>query len=152
LNSANSKRQKDPQPFAAKDWVTRHVQKGSAEVFDSETDYNDEFATQHMRYCPLVGSLENIRLHTEEVRLYCDICYGRRRGGRAAGHDGIRMELGETRRPAAIIATCVLSMKSKVRHSAFIEFIYESLFLWYYRLRQNGDWQSSGATSGVRIL
>lgn len=89
------KAQKDPQPFTAKDWVTRHVEKGSAEVFDSEIDYNDEFATQHMRYCPLVEAWKKLGCTPEEVQLYCDIAMEGDRG-RAAGHDGIRMELGET--------------------------------------------------------
>jgi hypothetical protein len=85
----------DVDPFEAKDWVIRHKEKGSAEIFDSTIDYNYEYATQYMHVCPLLDGWKKMDLSQEELELFCDITMEGDRG-RAASHDGIRMVLGDT--------------------------------------------------------
>lgn len=86
---------KDPEPFHAKDWVIRHKEKGSADVFDSLIEYDDEKATQQMRKCPLVDAWNKMGYAPEKVDLFCDIAMDGDRA-RADGHEGVTMELYET--------------------------------------------------------
>ena len=89
------KAKKDPDSFEPKSWVIRHKEKGSADVFSSSIEYNDDQAIQMMGYCPLVESWKKLGLPPEIVDLYCDIAMDGDRG-RADGHDGIVMELKDT--------------------------------------------------------
>ncbi len=89
------KAKKDPQPFEAKDWVLRHKEKGSADIFDSDIEYSDSEAVQKMKHCPLVVAWKELGLSSEKIDLFCDIAMEGDKG-RADGHDGIRMELHET--------------------------------------------------------
>ncbi len=89
------KAKKDPQPFEAKDWVLRHKEKGSAEVFDSDIEYDEKQAVQKMKHCPLVVAWKELGLNAEKIDLLCDIAMEGDKG-RAGGHEGIRMELHET--------------------------------------------------------
>lgn len=86
---------KDPQPFRAKDWVLRHKEKGSADVFASDIEYDDASATQRMTVCPLVDAWNAMGYSPEKVDLFCDIAMDGDRA-RADGHEGITMELHET--------------------------------------------------------
>ncbi len=86
---------KDPEPFKAKDWVIRHKDKGSADVFDSDIEYNDTEATQRMKNCALVDAWKEMNYSPEKIDLFCDIAMDGDRG-RAQGHDNIIMELHET--------------------------------------------------------
>ena len=90
------KAKKDPDPFKAKDWVIRHKEKGSADVFDSDIEYTETEATQaHEKL--VLWSTHGKRWVTvpEKVDLFCDIAMDGDRG-RAEGHDNITMELHET--------------------------------------------------------
>ena len=87
------KANKDPKDFSPKKWVERHVEKGSALVFDSDIESNDEQAVQKMKYCALVEAWKEIGCSEAEIDLFCDIAMEGDRG-RAAGH-GVRMELEE---------------------------------------------------------
>jgi L-2-amino-thiazoline-4-carboxylic acid hydrolase len=89
------KAKKDPADFEPKSWVIRHKEKGSADVFSSEIEYDDDHAVQMMGYCPLVESWKKLGLSDEKIDLYCDIAMDGDRG-RADGHDGIVMELSDT--------------------------------------------------------
>ncbi len=89
------KAKKDPDHFEPKSWVIRHKEKGSADVFSSQIEYNDDQAVQTMGYCPLVESWKKFGLPPEKVDLYCDIAMEGDRG-RADGHEGISMELKDT--------------------------------------------------------
>jgi len=89
------KAEKDPDSFEPKSWVIRHKEKGSADVFSSQIEYDDDQAIQRMGYCPLVESWKKFGLSPEKVDLYCDIAMEGDRG-RADGHDGIVMELKDT--------------------------------------------------------
>lgn len=84
---------KDPQPFGPEAWVRRHVDKGSALVFDSEIEVHPDHAVQRMRHCPLVDAWRELGCPDEEVALLCDIAMEGDRG-RAEAH-GLRMELDE---------------------------------------------------------
>jgi len=89
------KAQKDPEPFRAKDWVLRHKAKGSADIFDSDIEYDEAQAIQKMKFCALVEAWKALGLSKERIELFCDIAMEGDRG-RADGHEGIRMELQET--------------------------------------------------------
>ena len=89
------KAEKDPESFEPKSWVIRHKEKGSADVFSSVIEYDDDHAVQMMGYCPLVESWKKMGLSTETIDLYCDIAMDGDRG-RADGHGGIVMELKDT--------------------------------------------------------
>ena len=89
------KAKKDPDPFEPKSWVIRHKEKGSADVFSSKIEYDDDKAMQMMGYCPLVESWKKMGLSPEKVDLFCDIAMEGDRG-RADGHVGIKMELSDT--------------------------------------------------------
>ncbi len=89
------KAKKDPELFEPKSWVIRHREKGSADVFSSTIEYDDDQAIQKMGYCPLVESWKKLGLAPERIDLYCDIAMEGDRG-RAGGHDGIVMELHDT--------------------------------------------------------
>ena len=99
---------KDPDNFEPKKWVLRHKEKGSADVFSSEIEYNDDYAVQKMGYCPLVESWKKMGLSPDRVDLFCDIAMEGDRG-RAAGHEGIIMELHDT--IAKGCETCKLVIK-----------------------------------------
>lgn len=85
----------DTRPFSAKEWVLRHREKGSAELFDSDISYDNHGATQQMKQCPLVDAWRNMGYSTEYVALFCDIAMDGDRG-RADAHPNIEMELHET--------------------------------------------------------
>lgn len=89
------KAKKDPEPFHPKDWVIKHKEKGSADVFQSEVSYTEEWAEQRMTHCPLVDAWKELGLSDEKVQLLCDIAMEGDRG-RAEGHPGITMDLHET--------------------------------------------------------
>ena len=89
------KAKKDPESFEPKSWVIRHKEKGSADVFSSTIEYDDDQAVQMMGYCPLVESWKKLGLSSEKIELFCDIAMDGDRG-RADGHDGIVMELDDT--------------------------------------------------------
>jgi hypothetical protein len=84
---------KDGQPFGPEAWVRRHVDKGSARVFDSEIEVHAGHAVQRMRHCPLVEAWRELGCSDEEVALLCDIAMEGDRG-RAEAH-GLQMELDE---------------------------------------------------------
>ncbi|MBI9108146.1 MAG: L-2-amino-thiazoline-4-carboxylic acid hydrolase [Spirochaetales bacterium] len=86
---------KDPDPFKAKDWVLRHKEKGSADVFDSDIEYTETEATQRMKNCALVDAWKAMNYSPEKLDLFCDIAMDGDRG-RAAGHENVTMELHET--------------------------------------------------------
>lgn len=89
------KAKKDPDSFEPKSWVIRHKEKGSADIFSSQIEYDDDQAIQMMAYCPLVESWKKMGLSPEKIDLYCDIAMEGDRG-RADGHEGIVMELKDT--------------------------------------------------------
>ncbi len=89
------KADKDPEPFKARDWVLRHKEKGSADVFNSDIEYNDAQATQKMKKCALVDAWKALNYAPEKIDLFCDIAMDGDRG-RAEGHSNITMELHET--------------------------------------------------------
>ena len=76
---------KDPQPFNHADWVRRHRDKGSAEVFDSLVETHHDHSTQRMRACPLVEAWQELGCSPQDVALFCDIAMDGDRG-RAAFH------------------------------------------------------------------
>lgn len=102
------KAKKDPANFEPKSWVIRHKEKGSADVFSSEIEYDDDHAVQMMGYCPLVESWKKLGLSDDKIDLYCDIAMDGDRG-RADGHEGIVMELSDT--IAKGCKTCKLTIK-----------------------------------------
>lgn len=77
---------KDPTDFSPGAWVQRHVDKGSALVFDSEVEEGKDRAVQRMRHCPLVEAWREMGCSAEEIDLFCDIAMEGDRG-RADGHD-----------------------------------------------------------------
>ena len=85
---------KDPADFSPRAWVERHVEKGSAVVFDSDVEIRDNSALQKMKYCALVEAWQEMGCSPEEIKLFCDIAMEGDRG-RADAH-GVRMELKET--------------------------------------------------------
>ena len=85
---------KDPQDFHPQAWVQRHVDKGSAAVFDSDVEIRDNSALQKMKYCALVEAWKELGCSPEEIKLFCDIAMEGDRG-RADAH-GMRMQLKET--------------------------------------------------------
>jgi len=87
------KAEKDPEDFSPKDWVQRHVEKGSALIFDSDVEVNEESAVQKMKYCALIEAWKKMGCGREEIDLFCDIAMEGDRG-RADAH-GVRMELEE---------------------------------------------------------
>jgi hypothetical protein len=82
---------KDPADFSPGAWVQRHVDKGSALVFDSEVEKGQDHAVQRMRHCALVEAWREMGCSNEEVDLFCDIAMEGDRG-RADGH-GLPMTL-----------------------------------------------------------
>jgi hypothetical protein len=84
---------KDPKDFSPAAWVEKHVSKGSALVFDSDVEVNDDGATQRMKFCALVEAWKEMGCSSEEIDLFCDIAMEGDRG-RAAAH-GVRMQLEE---------------------------------------------------------
>ena len=88
------KARKDPEDFSPEAWVQRHVEKGSAVVFDSDVEIRETSALQKMKYCALVEAWREMGCSPEEIRLFCDIAMEGDRG-RADAH-GVRMELNET--------------------------------------------------------
>ena len=87
------KAQKDPADFSPRAWVERHVSKGSAQVFDSDVEINEECAVQRMKYCALVEAWKEMGCTPEEIERFCDIAMEGDRG-RADAH-GVRMDLVE---------------------------------------------------------
>lgn len=87
------KARKDPADFSPRAWVERHVDKGSALVFDSDVEILDNGAVQRMKYCALVEAWKELGCTDEEIGLFCDIAMEGDRG-RADAH-GVRMELEE---------------------------------------------------------
>jgi hypothetical protein len=87
------KAKKDPPGFSPELWVRRHVEKGSALVFDSDVEVNDEGAVQQMKFCALVEAWKELGCSKEEIDLFCDIAMEGDRG-RADAH-GVSMELEE---------------------------------------------------------
>jgi hypothetical protein len=83
----------DPRDFSAAAWVEKHVSKGSALVFDSDVEINEEGALQRMKFCALVEAWKEMGCSPEEIDLFCDIAMEGDRG-RAEAH-GVRMELEE---------------------------------------------------------
>jgi hypothetical protein len=88
------KAKKDPEDFSPRAWVQKHVDKGSAEVFDSDIEIHDDHAVQQMKFCPLVEAWREMGCTPEEITLFCDIAMEGDRG-RAAGH-GVKMDLSKT--------------------------------------------------------
>ncbi|MEJ2039579.1 MAG: L-2-amino-thiazoline-4-carboxylic acid hydrolase, partial [Desulfosarcinaceae bacterium] len=88
------KAKKDPEDFSPRAWVQKHVDKGSAEVFDSDIEIHDDHAVQQMKFCPLVEAWREMGCTPEEITLFCDIAMEGDRG-RAAGH-GVEMDLSKT--------------------------------------------------------
>lgn len=87
------KAKKDPEDFGPEAWVRKHVQKGSAIVFDSDVEEGAESAMQKMKFCPLVEAWQELDCSKEEIDLFCDIAMEGDRG-RADAH-GVRMVLDE---------------------------------------------------------
>ena len=87
------KAKKDPPGLTPELWVKRHVDKGSALVFDSDVEVSDEGAIQRMKYCALVEAWKEMGCTEQEIDLFCDIAMEGDRG-RADAH-GVRMELEE---------------------------------------------------------
>jgi hypothetical protein len=84
---------RDPADFSPAAWVERHVEKGSAVVFDSDVETGPEGAVQRMKYCALVDAWREMGCTPAEIDLFCDIAMEGDRG-RADAH-GVRMELEE---------------------------------------------------------
>jgi hypothetical protein len=84
---------RDPADFSPAAWVEKHVQKGSAVVFDSDVEIRDDGAVQRMKHCALVDAWKEMGCTPAEIDLFCDIAMEGDRG-RAAAH-GVRMELEE---------------------------------------------------------
>jgi len=87
------KAKKDPEDLSPDAWVARHVEKGSALVFDSDVETNPESAVQKMKFCPLVEAWQEMGCSPEEIDLFCDIAMEGDRG-RADAH-GVRMTLDQ---------------------------------------------------------
>lgn len=83
----------DSADFSAAAWVEKHVSKGSALVFDSDVEINEQGAVQRMKFCALVEAWKEMGCSPEEIDLFCDIAMEGDRG-RADAH-GVRMELEE---------------------------------------------------------
>ena len=86
---------KDPVPFSAKEWVIRHSEKGSAEIFDTDIEYSELQAIQKMKHCALVEAWQEMGLSREKIALFCDIAIEGDKG-RAHGHADMNIELHET--------------------------------------------------------
>jgi hypothetical protein len=84
---------RDPADFSPAAWVERHVEKGSAVVFDSDVEIRDGGAVQRMKYCALVEAWKEMGCTPAEIDRFCDIAMEGDRG-RADTH-GVRMELEE---------------------------------------------------------
>jgi hypothetical protein len=74
------KAKKDPPNFNPKIWVSRHREKGSDLVFDSDVEYGQDSAYQIMKFCPLVEAWKEMGCSEEEIRLFCDIAMEGDRG------------------------------------------------------------------------
>ncbi|NJL73491.1 MAG: hypothetical protein HC888_19175 [Candidatus Competibacteraceae bacterium] len=72
----------DPAEFCSRAWVQRHVDKGSAAVFDSDIEIHDDHANQRMKHCALVDAWKELGCTPEEVELFCDIAMEGDRGPR----------------------------------------------------------------------
>jgi hypothetical protein len=83
---------KDPAGLSPQAWVRRHVDKGSARVFDSDVEERQDGALQKMKHCALVEAWSEMGCSAEEIDLLCDIAMEGDRG-RADGHGlGMRLE------------------------------------------------------------
>lgn len=87
------KAKKDPKDFNSEVWVQRHVEKGSALIFNSDVEVCEECAVQKMKFCALVEAWQEIGCTPEEIDLFCDIAMEGDRG-RADAH-GVRMTIEE---------------------------------------------------------
>ncbi|MEX2443774.1 MAG: L-2-amino-thiazoline-4-carboxylic acid hydrolase [Alkalispirochaeta sp.] len=88
------KGKRDQQPFDHREWVRRHREKGSAEVFHSVVESGASYSVQQMRSCPLMDGWRELGCTPEETTLFCDIAMDGDRG-RAAYH-GVPLELVQT--------------------------------------------------------
>ena len=88
------KAKKDDTESMPESWVKKHVSKGSALIFDSDIEIEEEFVVQRMKHCALVDAWKALGCDDEELALLCDMAMEGDRG-RAEGH-GVRMELEET--------------------------------------------------------
>ena len=84
----------DVDDFSPAEWVKRHVDKGSADVFDSQIEVRDDYALQKMGHCALVEAWKEMGLPPEKVDLFCDIAMEGDRG--RADYHGVKMELSQT--------------------------------------------------------
>ena len=84
---------RDPADFSPAAWVEKHVEKGSAVVFDSDVEIHTDWAVQRMKYCALVEAWKEMGCTPAEIDRFCDIAMEGDRG-RADAH-GVRMELEE---------------------------------------------------------
>jgi hypothetical protein len=107
---------RDPEGFGPQAWVQRHVDKGSAQVFDSEIERHPDGAVQKMQHCPLVEAWRAMGCSRREIELLCDIAMEGDRG-RADAHN-LRMELDET---IARGDPCCRLVLSAVSHEAETE-------------------------------
>jgi hypothetical protein len=87
------KAKKDAPDFSPAAWVAKHVEKGSAVVFDSDVEIHGDGAEQRMKYCALVEAWKEMGCSPAEIDRFCDIAMEGDRG-RADAH-GVRMELEE---------------------------------------------------------
>ena len=88
------KAKKDPSDFSPEKWDQRHVDKGSALVFDSDVESRPGEAVQMMKYCALVEAWREMGCTDEEIDLFCDIAMEGDRG--RADYHGVTMELSQT--------------------------------------------------------
>ncbi len=85
------KGQGDAEGFTARQWVEKHVAKGSYAVFASGISAGDDFCSQDMTYCPLLEAWRELGCTQEEMDLLCDIAMEGDRG--RAEVNGIQMEI-----------------------------------------------------------
>ncbi len=57
-----------------KEWVKKHVEKGSKEIFESKSEHSDENNVElEFHYCPLLERWKELGANQEEQDLLCDI-------------------------------------------------------------------------------
>jgi len=74
------KGKKDGRKISPKEWVEKHMAKGSGEVFRSEIIKEKDYSEQRMTFCPLVEAWRELGCTAKEIDLFCDIAMEGDRG------------------------------------------------------------------------
>jgi hypothetical protein len=85
------KGKKDVPGAGPEDWVSKHMAKGSGQVFESTILNEPDRSVQQMTLCPLVEAWKELGATAGEIDLLCDIAMEGDRG--RADYHGISMEI-----------------------------------------------------------